>query len=259
MICDFSNIHYTFSISDPNTGRHHFHHGADSFQITFDTIHQVHAGYGVTYVERFPDAKGAMVYDYFEVMRYIPDGRDILNLKGKGAIVSAKLLQDGTGMVISEPLLPSYMWQNLPEMNDGEEFSKEKKIDYLEKVKLYKESGEKTRQTTIYFPDGVIGSTEYIGADPDSTERGTDLALFDNMFYVPIPSVTDEDDAEVLCYYGYWKIGVKGSTKKLKWNSVADVDSTVSRMVKLRLTKKKGESKTELDENMNDVDVGDHY
>jgi hypothetical protein len=193
-----------------------------------------------------------MVYDYFEVMRYIPDGRDILNLKGKRSVVSAKLLENGTGMVITEPLLPSYMWQNLPELNEGDRFSKEKKIDYLGKVKLYKESGENLRQTTLYFPDGVIGSTEYIGADFDSTERGTDLALFDNMFYVPIPSVTEEDDAEILCYYGYWKIGVKGTTKKLNWNSDADVDSAVNRLGKLRLTKKKGESKTEQDEQMGD-------
>ena len=255
MICDFSNTHHIFSISDPNTGRHHFHHGVDSFQITFDTIHQVNPGYGVSYVEKFPDQDGSMVYDYFEVMRYIPDGRDILNLKGKRSVVSAKLLEDGTGMVITEPLLPSYMWQNLPEMDEGDPFSKSKRIDFLGKVKLYKESGEHLRQTTLYFPDGVIGSTDYIGADPDSTDRGKDLALFENMFYVPIPSVTDEDDAEILCYYGYWKIGVKGTTKKVNWHSDADVDSTVSRMVKLRLTKKRGESKTQ-DEPMGE---GDFY
>jgi hypothetical protein len=58
--------------------------------------------------------------------------------------------------------------------------------------------------------------------------------------------VTDDEDGEVLCYYGYWKIGVKGTTKKANWIRDIDVDSTASKMNKLKITKKKGsESKHE--------------
>ena len=217
--------------------------GFDSFTIDFENIHQVHPGFGCSYVKQYTDPYTPMVYDYFDIMRFPPDGRDVLNVKGHTSSILAKLLDDGTGMVVTEPLLPSYMWQNLAEMHEGDPFPKEKKIDMLGKAREYKELLSKERTTTIYFPDGIIGTTDYIGADNGSTERRTDLELFNNMFFCPVQSVTADKDGVILNYYGYWKIGVKGTTKKVNWTSDVDVDSTARRMDKLKLTSIKGESK----------------
>ena len=105
--------------------------GFDSFTIDFENITQVHPGFGCSYVKQYSDLFNPVVYDYFDVIRYPPDGRDILNVKGHSACISAKLLEDGTGMVVTEPLLPSYMWQNLAEMHEEDPFPKEKKIDIM--------------------------------------------------------------------------------------------------------------------------------
>lgn len=196
-------------------------------------------------MKQYSDPFVPMVYDYFDIMRFPPDGRDVLNVKGHSSCISAKLLEDGTGMVVTEPLLPSYMWQNLAEMHEEDPFPKEKKIDMYQKVKDYKELPDNLRHTTIYFPDGIIGTTDYIGADLGSTERRTDLELFSNMFHCPVESVTDDTDGAILNYYGYWKIGIKGTTKKVSWTNDADVDSAAARMHKLKLTSKKGQSKTD--------------
>ena len=223
--------------------------GFDSFTIDFKNMHQVHPGFGCSYVKQYSDPYLPMVYDYFDIMRFPPDGRDVLNVKGHTACISAKLLDDGTGMVVTEPLLPSYMWQNLAEMHEGDPFPKEKKIDMLGKARDYKESPSKERQTTIYFPDGIIGTTDSIGADSGSTERQTDLELFSNMFFCPVQSMTADKDGVILNYYGYWKIGIKGTTKKVSLTNHADIDSAAARMHKLKLTSKKGERKTdEMDE-----------
>jgi hypothetical protein len=249
-VCNFSIIHHISSISDysatPATNSRR-QQGFDSFQIDFQTIHQAHPGFGCSYVMQFPDPGGSMVYDYFEIMRFPPDGRDVLILVGHEPTVSAKLLEDGTGMVVTEPLLPSYLWQNLSEMHHMDPFPKEKKIDFLSKVKSYKELPEQQRHTTIYFPDGIVGTTDYIGADPESTDPRTDLQLFSNLFHCPVNSVTDDEDGEVLCYYGYWKIGVKGTTKKANWHRDIDVDSTASKMNRLKIAKKKGNESKQKD------------
>lgn len=188
---------------------------------------------------QFAEEDTSLVYDYIEVIRFPPDGRDILNVKGQDASISAKLLPDGSGIVVTEPLLPTYLWQNMAEMHAMDRFSKEKKIDYLGKVKKYKELPEQDRQTIIYFPEGIIGTTEYIGSDQESTNRQTDLELFANLFHCPLESVTDDEEAEVLCYYGYWKIGIKGTTKKSSWTRDADIDSAAEKLKKLNLSKKK--------------------
>jgi hypothetical protein len=201
---------------------------------------------------QYQDPFVPMVYDYFVIMRFPPDGRDVLNLQGHDACFSAKLLEDGTGMVVTEPLLPSYLWQNLAELNDQDPLPKEMKIDILGKVQAYKESAEQYRRTTIYFPDGIIGTTELIGADYESIDRRTDLELFSNIFHCPIKSVTDEDDGNVLCYYAYWKIGVKGTTKKVKLAREIDLDSTAQKFKNLNLTTKKAsQSKKDGDTEMN--------
>lgn len=196
---------------------------------------------------QFSESTSSIAFDYFEVMRFPPDGRDILNLHGHDATFSARLLEDGTGIVVTEPLLPTYFLNNIAEMHSMDPFPVEKKIDYLGKLDKYKVLPDQQRHTTIYFPDGIIGTTDYIGADKESTNRQTDLLLFSNLFQCNVKSVTDDEDGEVLCYYGYWKIGVKGTTKKKTWLRDHDVDSAANKMNKLKITKKKGvnESKHE--------------
>ena len=204
---------------------------------------------------QFTESTSTIVYDYFEVMWFPPDGRDVLNLQGHDATISAKLLDDGSGIVVSEPLLPTYLLQNITDMHQMDPFPTEKKIDYLGKIKKYKELPDQQRQTTIYFPDGITGTTDYIGADPESTNRRTDLLLFSNLFQCPVKSVTDDDDGDILCYYGYWKIGVKGTTKKKSWKRDIDIDSAASKMKKLNISKKKEKGATE---SKNDDDMTDY-
>jgi hypothetical protein len=235
--------------SPPVTNRHR---GLESFDLTFQTLYQEHSGFAATYLSNYSDPDGKVVYDYFEVMRFAPDCRDVLELPNNKATVSAKLLEDGSGMVVSEPMMPTFLWNNLAQMHEEDAFPQPKKVDFIGKIQAFEQAGEKqTRHTTIYFPDNIIGTTEFIGSDPLSTERSTDLELFLNIFNVPLPSVSRDEDADFLCYYAYWKIGVKGTAKKVQWGSDSDpMGTTMAKLGKLGISKPK-----KIAESKNDFDV----
>jgi hypothetical protein len=205
-------------ISDISTPAANRARGHNEMVLDLSVCEQSLSGFACVYVKKFEDTDGSMIYDYLELIRFSVDIRDIMPDGNKPAAMSAKLLEDGTGMVVTEPMLPLFFLRNQEEINESDPYPVAKQADIKQKVDYYNSRSERPlRQTIIYFPEGMIGTTEYIGSDTSSTERSKDLELFSSIFNIP-PTEGIPDELDFFGYFAYWKIGIKGSAQKIGWS-----------------------------------------
>jgi hypothetical protein len=185
------------------------------FPLNLDRFEQILPGYACLYIKNEENSATKMSFDYFEIIKQVGDPRDIISTNGAKPNVSAELISDGSGVIISEPMIPTYWVNNIKQVCKGDEFARNKKVDYIDKLAKYRESAPKLRKTRLIFPQGVVGSTEHIGGRDSAISKGTELQLFTNFFKAPLR--INENEANFLTYYAYWKIGVKGSAKKVEF------------------------------------------
>jgi hypothetical protein len=192
-----------------------------SFTLNFDNMHQFHPGYTALYMKNH-DGEEGYSFDYIEVKKYLNDPRDAIAAPGLPVKIKAELLEDGRGMVIYEPMLATYFETDVRQINAKYEFNKAKKVAYIEQTMKHKEkeSTDRIRKTYIYFPDNIIGTTEYIGGVEHSLKKRTDLLLSFNLFKLPI--TLSKKVQAVQASYAFWQVGVKGSEKIMEFDHDAN-------------------------------------
>jgi hypothetical protein len=182
-----------------------------AFQLNLENIYQNMPGYQVIYNQGYNDIVRKKSFDFFEVMKTVSDPRDI----GDYAVF-AELLPNGSGMVVSEPLIAPYFIQNVKEWNKKDPFELCRLKDYNSKMARYRELQKKVRLTTIHFPAGIVGTTDFIGGKENSSRKQVELETFRTIFDCQAKMLAFGD--KVKCFPNYfitWKIGVKGTIETL--------------------------------------------
>jgi hypothetical protein len=108
------------------------------------------------------DTQQKLSFSSSQVQKLVFDPQDILANSDGIDNISAKLLPNGTGIVVTErrKMLAFYA-ENLEQMKNTEHFQEEAlETDYHVKMEKY-HKGNITRMTTILFPNGIIGTKEY--------------------------------------------------------------------------------------------------
>jgi hypothetical protein len=180
-----------------------------SFQLNFDTFHQCLPTYYLLYNSGFNDKKGSRSFDFLEVIKTVSDVRDIGNFD-----VSAELLADGTGMVVTEPLVSQCLLQNVEEWNKKDLFDISRSRDYNTKIGEYNNLPKKVRLTTIKFPFGTIGTTDFIGGKKESS-RKEELHTFNTIFDCEATLKAFGKTKKFPSYFITWKIGVQNTLQNL--------------------------------------------
>jgi hypothetical protein len=172
-------------------------------------------GYLVFYNKSFADVEKKIAFDFFEVVKLVNDPRALVNTSLDKLEINAELFEDGTGMTIEEPLLPTFMIENIEDMDTSyDKWETTRILDYNSKISQYNHLEDKKRRTYIYFPPGVIGLTDFIGAKKDSLRSKVELQLYSNVFGLKF-NVPNGGQVTMPSYYILWKIGVKDSVEKL--------------------------------------------
>lgn len=133
------------------------------FTLSFETIHQTQPGWALLFHQGYEDARLNIAFDYFEVIKWCHDPRDVT----VGSILSAELLSDGTGMVVKEPLISQFFIKNIDELStkgSDKKWGATRRRDYGRKMKLFHSLASKNRLTTLHFPRNIIGTNEFIGS-----------------------------------------------------------------------------------------------
>ena len=184
-----------------------------SFNLNLETFYQTQPGWAVIYNQGFEHSKLDIAFDYFEVIKFCHDPREV----SQGSIVTAELFEDGSGMVVKEPLIPAFFLKNIIELsNDGSDkngWGGSRKRHYNKKMKPFA-SQKQYRSTTILFPQNIVGTNEFIGFKKKSERKNIELRVFSNIFQF----WTSLQGTEQLfpMYYAFWKIGIKGTMSYLK-------------------------------------------
>jgi hypothetical protein len=181
-----------------------------TFQLNFETFYQCMPGYHLLYNAGFVDTKRTQSFDFFEVMKTVTDPRDIGNFD-----VFAELLPDGSGMVVSEPLVAPFFVHNVKEWNTKDPFAVSRLKDYNSKMNLYKSIPKKVRLTTIKFPFGTVGTTDFIGGKRNSSRKQVELHAFNTIFDCEANMAAFGKVKKFPNYFITWKIGVKGTVENL--------------------------------------------
>lgn len=172
------------------------------------------------------------------MIKFCHDPREV----SQGSTISAELFEDGTGMLVKEPLIPAYFLHNIVELsNDGsdkEGWGGTRKRDYNKKMKEYHASANQSRTTTINFPAGIVGTNEFIGHKKKSSRKHIELRRFSNSFQM-WTSLSTVDQLFPM-YYAFWKIGIKGTMDDLSLAKQAneEVDDACSGLERLTMNQK---------------------
>lgn len=191
------------------------------FNLSLDTFYQTQPGWAVLFNQGFELVKLDIAFDYFEVIKFCHDPREI----SRESILTAELFEDGTGMVVKEPLIPSFFINNIKELStygsDKNGWGATRKRDYNKKMKAF-EKEKQYRLTTIHFPKNIIGTNEFIGHKKTSTSdrKNVELRVFSNIF--EFWHVVGNSKQLYPMYYAFWKIGIKGTMDDLSLQKKSD-------------------------------------
>lgn len=203
------------------------------FNLSLETFYQIQPGWACLFHTGYEHKTLEIAFDYFEVIKFCHDPREI----SRGSILTAELLEDGSGMVVKEPLIPAYFIKNIEELSengsDKTGWGLTRKRDYNKKMKVFYALQKQYRTTTIHFPHGITGTNEYIGFKKKTERKNIELRVFSNIFEF-WHTLTDTEQLYPM-YYAFWKIGVKGtnddlSIKKHKDEAVDDACSGFDRL-----------------------------
>jgi hypothetical protein len=138
------------------TGDHH------SFVLDFTRLEQSFPGYAVYYHSQVKSPSGEFKCDFMEIQKFMYDPRDAMSIMSD-TVVKAELMEDGSGIIVTEPMLPKFVVSNRSTIEQiTGDWHEEKSTDYIEKMEKYEKNIRNYRYTKIFFPSEVIGTTENI-------------------------------------------------------------------------------------------------
>jgi hypothetical protein len=155
---------------------------------------------------RCPNAQingGNQLVDVIFILKPIYDIRDH---SGPNR-VKARILPDGSGIVVTEPIVPNFLIHNLKEI-----WSKEEDEDRCPQciiqhsatansIKL--KSKRQTKTTTMKFPSDVKCLPGFFNKKTDGT-----IDTHVRVIETAMPGATDVDDPNLVLYYLFWKVQV---------------------------------------------------
>jgi hypothetical protein len=141
------------------------------------------------FVDKEVDKKTKVGHSHYELIRWVPDPRNLMWSSHVTAKINAELTDNGTSMVVYEPMV-----LNFGDLNDSEEMQMEsnmhtsdaKQLDCFNAINVYKAKpeSEKVRRNLIWFPEGITADTTLVGQQPGSNKNK--LETFKKLFFYPI-------------------------------------------------------------------------
>jgi predicted RNA-binding protein with TRAM domain len=154
------------------------------------------------------------VMDKLTIMKPIFDINDF-----EKNVFQGTLLEDGSGIIITEPTIPGYMWDNVNEIQklidaDSTGVCEPSLLTFKTiRTDLKKHRELQTTQNTYLFPDGVTCNNEFFNKQ---TRRSSQLDLDTEMF-VHGQKIGESEDGEAIiqyCSFIVFKLGIDGAGKQ---------------------------------------------
>jgi len=157
---------------------------------------------------------------------------------GKTKKVKASLLIDGTGIVITEPSVPQYLYKDLKSMYalDAEAEACEATIraHKVASTGIKRDEKRQVKQVTVKFPDGMSCNNEFFN-NSGTSKLKTNIRFME----VVICQEEDEDglvnDVNQTCTYVFWKVAIDGTDRRLREESDSDEDELVGALKRMKI------------------------
>jgi hypothetical protein len=197
------------------------------------------------------------VVDKLSIMKPIFD-MDDFDLK----LYSARLNDGGTGIIVTEPTIPGYLWRNPAKIqelvDDGAPGGICKKTELTYKtirIDMKKNREYRSHEVTYFFPQGVTCNNELFNGSSTKGRRSDHFELDTEMFVYEVELGKDQDDNDIVqfCPFIVWRMAIDGAARQTE-----DDDDGVRGASKAlaRLGIKVGEKPTksrDVDLNMDDM------
>lgn len=158
------------------------------------------------------------VVDKLSIMKPIFD-MDDFDLK----LYSARLNDGGTGIIVTEPTIPGYLWRNPTKIqelvDDGAPGGICKKTELTFKtirIDMKKNREYRTHEVTYFFPNGVTCNNELFNGSSTKGRRSDHFELDTEMFVYEVELGKDQDDNDIVqyCPFIVWRMAIDGAARQ---------------------------------------------
>jgi hypothetical protein len=137
-------------------------------------------------------------------------------------LYKAYLTKNGTGITITEPTIPGYLWKNATKIQetidqDSRSLCQKSEITFKTiRMHLKKNKEYRSHDVTYYFPQDITCNNRYFNGskktDGEKQELITDMFVYD----LPLGKDSSEDDIIQYCPYIVWRMAIDGEEKQIE-------------------------------------------
>lgn len=194
----------------------------EEYALTFGACN--HNPYGIVLMKAYGAQFGNKVFDSITIIKPVFDFRDMENKKN----IKAELLENGTGMIITEPVIPHFLLHSVQAIHEQEGkdmCTMTARAHLTEATSVIRASNEqKFKKTLLWFPEGVVCT---LGIFNNHVDRETPNEIKTNGRFVFSWYSTGSashglnGNLPLLNPYVFWKLVIK-NTEQIMVEQVGD-------------------------------------